>query len=232
MAIIPHPVKGNRLADELPGIYSTREFVYRDYRGEKLVTVGHPEAGDSRLIHKNTIDEVVGALAHTVQKDIISEAARKGVKGVVAVCALKGAYNFFKDFTAEIDTSLIIGYEFFMGKGWEEDKPLEKYTVLLDISEDSVRNQHLLIIEDIVDRGTSLYQMVTHLAKKGPAGIRSVALLDKPEGRKRKGAVEGIKTNYSGLIIDNAYVFGYGMDSGKMYRNLNGIYVMAAKKTE
>jgi hypoxanthine phosphoribosyltransferase len=82
----------------------------------------------------------------------------------------------------------------------------------LDIS---VRNRHVIIVEDIVDTGRTLEKVIELLKSRGAASVEMVTLLDKPEAR-----VAPIKAKYVGFTIPKSFVVGYGLDYNEKYRNL------------
>ncbi len=80
---------------------------------------------------------------------------------------------------------------------------------------DPIEGKNLLIIEDILDSGNTLYYLMDVLSARHPASIRICTLLDKPERR-----VKPIKADYAGFVIPDAFVVGYGLDYAEKYRNL------------
>ena len=81
--------------------------------------------------------------------------------------------------------------------------------------EGDIYGKHVLIIEDIVDTGTTLSRLKKYLADRNPKSIKICTLLDKPSRR-----TADIKADYIGFEIDNLFVVGYGLDYDQKYRNL------------
>jgi hypoxanthine phosphoribosyltransferase len=77
------------------------------------------------------------------------------------------------------------------------------------------QGQHLLLVEDIVDTGTSSYWLLEHLRQKGPASLKLCALLDKPSRRQTP-----VPIDYLGFTIPDRFVVGYGIDYAEHYRQL------------
>jgi hypoxanthine phosphoribosyltransferase len=75
--------------------------------------------------------------------------------------------------------------------------------------------QHLLIVEDIVDTGLSTAWLLDHLQHRKPASLRLCALLDKPSRRRTP-----VQIDYLGFTIPDHFVVGYGIDCGERYREL------------
>jgi hypoxanthine phosphoribosyltransferase len=83
-----------------------------------------------------------------------------------------------------------------------------------DISLD-LEGYHVIIVEDILDSGNTLYYLMDMLRLRKAASIRICTLMDKPERR-----VKPIVADYAGFQIPDAFVVGYGLDYDQKYRNL------------
>lgn len=90
-------------------------------------------------------------------------------------------------------------------------------TVKKELDED-ITGKDVLIIEDIVDSGRTLYHLKKLLLARSPKSLKIVTLLDKPERR-----VADIQTDYCGFEIPDKFVVGYGLDYAQRYRNLSYI---------
>lgn len=89
------------------------------------------------------------------------------------------------------------------------------------LPEDSVRDRHVLVIEDILDTGRTWAAIREWLQRRNPASIALCALLDKPSRR-----VEPATPDYAGFVIDDRFVAGYGLDFDERYRGLPAIYTV------
>ena len=89
-----------------------------------------------------------------------------------------------------------------------------KITVKKELDED-IADKDVLIIEDIVDSGNTLFHLKKLLLARDPASLKIVTLLDKPERRTAE-----IETDYCGFEIPDEFVVGYGLDYAQHYRNL------------
>ena len=85
--------------------------------------------------------------------------------------------------------------------------------------EESLFNQHIIIIEDIVDTGLTLQKIVEELKGLGAKSVEVVALLRKQPAREKM-----IEVKYVGFEIENEFVVGYGLDYDGLGRNLEDIY--------
>ncbi len=84
------------------------------------------------------------------------------------------------------------------------------------------KGQHVLIVDDICDTGGTLKWTQEHLAKKEPASIKCAVMLDKKERRR----VE-VDPDWSGWVIPNKFVVGFGLDFNQKYRDIPFVAVLA-----
>lgn len=139
----------------------------------------------------------------------------------IVLSVLKGAYLWTADLLREVD--LYVDLEFINVSSYHGGvKSTDEITLVTDIRSD-VKNQQVIILEDIVDTGQSLLFMKDLLRKRGAKSIKVATLLDKKEGRK-----VSIDADYVGFDVRNEFVVGYGLDYKEMYRNLP--YVGILKK--
>ncbi|MCH9643990.1 MAG: hypoxanthine-guanine phosphoribosyltransferase [Gammaproteobacteria bacterium] len=88
----------------------------------------------------------------------------------------------------------------------------------------SMKGRTIVVVDDILDGGVTLDAIVKYCATEGAKEIFTAVLVDKHEAR----LPEGVETaDFTGLRVDNHYVFGYGMDYKGYLRNAPGIYVVA-----
>ena len=87
-------------------------------------------------------------------------------------------------------------------------------TVKKELDED-IEGKDILIVEDIVDSGNTLYHLKKLLLGRNPASLKIITLLDKPDRR-----VAEVTTDYCGFEIPDEFVVGYGLDYAQKYRNL------------
>jgi hypoxanthine phosphoribosyltransferase len=134
-------------------------------------------------------------------------------KDLVVVGVLKGSFMFFADLTRAIDTDLHCD---FCGVSSYTDgtQSSGEVKVTLDLSR-SIRDRHVILVEDIVDTGLTMNFLKKHLAYHKPKSVTTVALLLKPEALK-----EACPVDYVGFKIPNDFVVGYGLDYNGYFRNL------------
>lgn len=129
------------------------------------------------------------------------------------VCVLKGAYMFLSDLTKEITIPHEVDFMATSAYGGGLDSH-GVVRLMLDLKS-NVYDRHVLLIEDIVDRGSTINYILRLLHERHPASLRVCTLLDKPERRECD-----VPLKYVGFKIPNEFVIGYGLDIDEMYRNL------------
>ena len=128
------------------------------------------------------------------------------------VSVLRGSYIFMADLTRSINLDVTVDFMAVSsyGAGTASSGQVE---IKKDLS-DTIEGQDLIIVEDILDSGNTLYYLMDVLRARKPASIRVCTLMDKPERR-----VKPIKADYVGFTIPDAFIVGYGLDYGEKYRN-------------
>ncbi len=86
-----------------------------------------------------------------------------------------------------------------------------------------LENRHIVILEDIVDTGKTLFEFLPIIKSQNPASVEIASLLVKPEALQHDVSVK-----YRGMEIPNDFIVGYGLDYDGLGRNLNDIYVINA----
>lgn len=143
-----------------------------------------------------------------------------GGKELVLVGVLKGSIHFHSDLMRQIDLPLSID---FMAVSSYKDgtKSTGDVEILKDLS-NPIRDKHIVVVEDIVDTGLTLSRLLEILGSRGAASIKLASLLDKPEPRIKKE----LKIDYTGFVVPNKFVVGFGLDATGRYRNLPFIAVV------
>ena len=135
-------------------------------------------------------------------------------KDPIFVGVLKGVVVFYADMVRQI--TVPCQFDFMWISSYSGTETTGRMEVKRDISAD-IKGRHAVILEDIFDTGNSLQYTYEHLLKKEPASLKICTLLDKPE-RRKPGIT--VKADYTGFVIPNEFVVGYGLDFNEHYRNL------------
>lgn len=134
-------------------------------------------------------------------------------KDPLILCVLTGAVLFTVDLIEKMDIMAqmdFIDVSTYFG-GTETTGNLK---LIHDMTSD-VKGRNVLITEDIVDSGRTLQYLVNLLKERGAKSVKTVSLLNKPEGREFDVNVE-----YYGYKVPNEFLVGYGLDYKGYYRNL------------
>ncbi len=140
-------------------------------------------------------------------------------KNPVFVGVMKGVVLFFADMVKRIDIPCQIDFMWISSYSGTTSGQMQ---VRRDISSD-IKGRHVVILEDIFDTGHSLDFTYKHLLSKEPASLKICTLLDKPS---RRDPAVTLQPDYTGFVIPNEFVVGYGLDYDEYYRNLPFIGIL------
>ena len=138
---------------------------------------------------------------------------------VVFVCTLKGAVFFACDLLKNYKGDGRI--EFLRVSSYEGESSTGKINLKLPLDAEKINGKHVVIVEDIVDTGFTLDYIRKYILDMHPSSLVECTLLDKKARR-----VIDIEPTYSGFVIDDLFVIGYGLDYDQKYRNLPYIGVV------
>ncbi|MDI6641185.1 MAG: hypoxanthine phosphoribosyltransferase [Elusimicrobiota bacterium] len=135
------------------------------------------------------------------------------------VSILKGSIVFLSDLIRNLDITCMIDFVA-ISSYFGETESSGVVRQLLDLRENPV-NKDLLIVEDIVDTGTTLDYLRKNLLTRNPKSLKICVLLDKREKRQID-----VPIDYTGFVIPDKFVVGYGLDYQEKYRNLPYVGVL------
>ena len=135
------------------------------------------------------------------------------------VGVLKGCFIFMADLVRACDLKCTVDFMVVSsyGSGTVSTGAVE---IIKDLSQD-ISGRDIIIVEDILDSGNTLSYLKKIMTARGPASIRIVTLMDKPERR-----TADVSADYVGFTIPDAFVVGYGLDYDQRYRNLPYIGIL------
>ena len=132
---------------------------------------------------------------------------------ILLVSILKGSFVFMADLCRQVDVPCEIA--FMAAKSYFEGTQSSGHVeITMDLKHD-ISGYHVVIIEDIIDTGRTLNEIIKILKVREPLSLHVITLLDKPDRR-----VVELKADYSLFTIPDYFVIGYGLDYGEFYRNL------------
>lgn len=154
-------------------------------------------------------------------KEVAAEicAAYTDDKPILCVCILRGAVMFFTDLVKELKGKNVM-FDFVTLSSYENAMYTTGRVKLIQDLREPVTDRHVLVVEDIVDSGYTIDYIRRYFQSKDPIDVRIACLMDKPMSRK----VEAYADHIAFTLENDAFIVGYGLDCGQLYRNLNGIY--------
>jgi len=164
------------------------------------------------LLSEKQVQQKVKALAKEISRDFSGQE-------VLFIGVLKGAFIFMADLARKMTIPVKMDFVRLASYG-SRTRPSGRIKFNKDL-ETPLRGKDVLIVEDIIDTGTTLKHLYQCFQARKPRSLKIVALLDKPGRRK-----VDLRVDYVGFQIENHFVVGYGLDWAEKYRNLDGIYVL------
>lgn len=137
----------------------------------------------------------------------------------LVICVLKGAFIFMADLVKNITVPMELDFMAVSSYGAStKSSGVVKIIKDLDVS---VEGRDVLIVEDIIDSGLTLSYLIELLENRNAKSVAVVTLFDKPARR-----TVDLEADYTGFILPDAFVVGYGLDYAEHYRNLPYIGVL------
>ena len=160
-------------------------------------------------LSEQEIREAVRRLAKEISRDYAG-------KQPLMLGVLTGAFIFLADLVREIDIPLTVDFirvQSYKGTTTTGEIVLSMGDVL------DVRSRHVLVVQDIVDTGTTVACLLDYLMMGEPASLKLCTLLDKPSRRETE-----VNIDYRGFIVPDRFVVGHGTDMDQSGRNLPEVY--------
>ncbi len=159
------------------------------------------------------IERAIEAVAHQIEADLAD-------KNPLVLVIMKGSMMFGSSLTMRLRFPLELDYVHVTRYGMETSGSELYWKVP---PQHSIENRHVLVVDDILDEGQTLYKVLQSCRDQGVASVRCAVLVDKQHDRKYKA---DFKADYTCLDVADRYVFGYGMDYKGYLRNADGIYAV------
>lgn len=157
------------------------------------------------IVSEEEIARRVSELAEQINKDYAD------ARHVFLVGILKGAFIFLADLSRQLNIPHSV--DFIAVSSYGARTTSGEVRLIMDLREPIV-NEHVLIVEDIVDSGQTLKYLLQTLRGREPASLRTCVLVRKPRSE------HAVHIDYLGFDIPNAWVVGYGLDYADMHRTL------------
>lgn len=164
------------------------------------------------LISEEEVDARIRELGEKISKEYEG-------KQIHLICVLKGGVFFMCELAKRITVPVSMDF-MCVGSYGDGTKSSGVVRLAKDLDE-AIENKEVLIVEDIIDSGNTLYYLMDVLRQRKPASLRLCTLLDKPDRR-----VKDVHVDWTGFEIPDEFVVGYGLDYAQKYRNLPYIGVV------
>ena len=170
---------------------------------------------ESVLVSEQELDALTTKLAARIDEDY----ANTG-RSLVMVCILKGSVMFYVDLVKKIKRP--VEMEFMKvssyGAGTASTGCIN---IHLDLKRTDYEKLDVILVEDIVDSGRTLSMLTALFRERNAHSVRCCTMLDKPERRE-----VDFTADYSGMVIPDKFVVGYGLDYNEYYRDLPFVGVL------
>jgi hypoxanthine phosphoribosyltransferase len=145
-------------------------------------------------------------------------------KELLMICILRGGVMFLTDLMRAIHVPHHIDFMAISSYGAGARASSGNVRINYDINT-NIAGRHVLLVEDIIDSGHTIHNVLEMLEARRPASLKVCTLLDKVSRRE-----VSVPIHYRGFDIEDKFVFGYGLDLDEYYRNLPFIGVVDTSK--
>jgi len=163
-----------------------------------------------RVVPREELERVIDRVAGEVAADLAG-------KRPVFVCVLKGAVFFFTELTRRLDGRLEMDFVQLSSYGATTESS-GTVTLVKDVTVD-IAGKDVYVVEDIVDTGLTLVDLLALINARHPRSVKVVALLSKPARRR-----VDVPVDFLGIEIPDRFVVGFGLDFAEHYRNLPEVW--------
>lgn len=171
----------------------------------------HPDI-ERILLSEEEIRKIVKNIADKINNDFNGEE-------LTVIVILRGSMIFASDLVRELN--MPVKLEFMRASSYGSGTSTSGFINIRQDIEADIDGKNVLVIEDIIDSGNTLYRLKEVLLSRNPKVCRICTLLDKPDRR-----VTEVEVEYTGAVIPNEFVVGYGLDYDEHYRNLKYVGVL------
>lgn len=164
------------------------------------------------LVDEENIHDAVNRIAENLNRDLEGES-------LLVIIILKGSTPFAMDLIRKLNMPVQLDFMQVSSYG-KSTESAGFINIKRDIEQD-ISGKNILIVEDIIDSGNTLYKLKTLFESRNAKSVRICTMLDKPSRR-----VVDVAVDYVGYEIPDEFVVGYGLDYDENYRNLPYIGVL------
>ena len=160
------------------------------------------------MIPESEIEQRTREIGEAISRDYAG-------KTVHMICVLKRGVYFMTALSKRISEDVPVTLDFMSVSSYGDDTKSSGVVKIVKDLDEPLEGKDVLIVEDIIDSGRTLYYLLDIIKGRKPASVRLCTLLDKPQRRERD-----VHVDYTGFNIEDRFVIGCGMDYKQKYRNL------------
>lgn len=164
------------------------------------------------MLSEEEVNERIRQIGEQISKDFAG-------KEIHLICVLKGGSFFMCELAKRI--TLPLSLDFMSVSSYGSGTVSSGVVKIVKDLDDPIADKEVIVVEDIVDSGRTLSYLLKILQERHPKSLHLCTLLDKPDRR-----VTDVKADYTGFVIPDEFVVGYGLDYDQKYRNLPYIGVV------
>jgi hypoxanthine phosphoribosyltransferase len=169
----------------------------------------------TELVSKEMIQQTVSELANEISEDFL---LKKSALPPVFICILNGSIHFFSDLVRSLNIDSQI--DFIRLKSYEGQDNTGGVTVYKELELD-LKDRHVYLVDDIIDSGATIRKALYMIMSQHPSSVDVVTLF------QREG---GPTSEYTGFVIQDQWIHGYGLDDNGLFRNISNIVYKDFKK--
>jgi hypoxanthine phosphoribosyltransferase len=173
----------------------------------------HNEESVRPLISSVDIQRKIREMGKQIRTDFPGEP-------LLLVGVLKGAVLFLADLARQIPGE--VTFDFIAVSSYGKDTKSSGQVKLNKDLDSSIEGKVVIVVEDILDTGLTLQYLLRMLQQRKPKSLKVAVLLDKKERR-----IADVRADYTGFVIPDEFVVGYGLDYSERYRNLPDVGILS-----
>lgn len=162
------------------------------------------------VLSRAEISQKVKGLAQRISEDYTG-------KELIVLGVLKGCFIFLADLIREI--TIPVQVDFVRLASYGSNTKSSGTIRITKEAELDIRDRDVLIVEDIIDSGVTIAYLLDHLKSFSPKSVKVCAFIDKSERREVQ-----VPIDYAGIMVEQGFLVGYGLDFDEKYRALPAIY--------
>lgn len=188
--------------------YSVNQFRVKDEYTADL---------DHLLISEGEIDSRITCLAD----EITDSFAGGDETEMYAMCVLKGAMQFFGALIPQLELEVPVNEGAIKASRYQSGGTISEEAEIEWLDQELIAGRDILVVEDIIDEGYTLKSVLGQLEEFDPNSVEVAVLFDKRERRK-----VDVDVGFTGFVIPDEFVVGYGLDYDERYRDLRHLAVL------